>query len=93
MARVATKLGVGTAACAIAVAASVMSVEAAQAAPMAAPAAPVILGPADVPLDWAWWGSAGMSRFDLLGWFKPTTPTTSGWNFPSIFHFSCYHNK
>jgi hypothetical protein len=48
MTSIGTKLGVGTAGCAIAVAASLSSVAPAQAAPVAAPAAPVVF--ADVPL-------------------------------------------
>jgi hypothetical protein len=50
MTRIATKLGVGTAGCAIAVAAGLMSVAPAGAAPVPAPAAPVVFGQADVPL-------------------------------------------
>jgi hypothetical protein len=50
MTRIATKLGVGTVGCAIAVAASLSSVAPAGAAPVPAPAAPVVFGQADVPL-------------------------------------------
>jgi hypothetical protein len=50
MTSIATKLGAGTAGCAIAVAASLTSVAPAQAAPVAAPAAPVVFGQVDVPL-------------------------------------------
>ena len=51
MVRIATKLGVGIAGCAVAAAASLISVAPAQAAPVA-PAAPVVLGPGNVPQDW-----------------------------------------
>jgi hypothetical protein len=50
MTSIGTKLGAGTAGCAIAVAASLTSVAPAQAAPVAAPAAPVVFGQVDVPL-------------------------------------------
>jgi hypothetical protein len=64
MSTIATKLQIGTAGCAVAVVASLMSVAPAQAAPaVAAPVAPVVLGPADVPLDW--WGP-----HDPSGWFS-----------------------
>ena len=89
MTSVATKLGVGTAACAVAVAASVMSVQAAEAAPVAAPAAPVILGPANVSQNFGLFGFT-----DLL---KITPSNSTPWHFtPSNFHpfggflFRCY---
>jgi hypothetical protein len=50
MTSIGTKLGAGTAGCAIAVAASLTSVAPAAAAPVTAPAAPVVFGQVDVPL-------------------------------------------
>ena len=52
MTRIATKLGVGIAGCAVAAAASLISVAPAQAAPVTVPAAPVVLGPGNVSQDW-----------------------------------------
>jgi hypothetical protein len=82
MTRIVTKLGVGTAGCAIAVAASLMSVAPAEAAPVQAPAAPVVFGPADAPLapvlrgpadlpqGW-WWGQSSPTPTPIVwhGWF------------------------
>ena len=51
MTRIATKLGVGIAGCAVAAAASLLPVAPAEAAPVTVPAAPVVLGPANVPLQ------------------------------------------
>jgi hypothetical protein len=90
MTRIATKLGVGIAGCAIAASASLMSVPPAQAAPVA-PAAPVVLGPADVPLDW--WGSPRLSSPDLLGSFRPVGDRDRIFDFDDFFHFHffpCY---
>ncbi|MCW2690193.1 MAG: hypothetical protein JWR37_5083 [Mycobacterium sp.] len=90
MTKFATKVRVGIAGCAIAVAASLTSVAPAEAAPVVpAPATPAVLGPADVPMGFGWWwGSDGVSRSpDILRTFRPST----GWKFNKIFHFGCYN--
>ena len=65
--RIATKLGVGIAGCAVAAAASLQPVAPAEAAPVTVPAAPVVLGPGNVPLK-GWFGSGwfGSGGGDLL---------------------------
>jgi hypothetical protein len=80
MTRIGTKLKVGTAAGAIAVAASLTLVAPAAATPVVpAPAAPVFSGPSDVPL-WFGWGRS----HDILK-FKPQP-----FKFFNFFLFGCY---
>src|SRR5258707_15775516 len=83
MTRIATKLGVGTAGCAIAFAASLMSVAPAGATPVVPPpAAPVVFGQADVPLAPVLRGPADVPQG---GWWfgnwnpQPKTTVSHSW--------------
>jgi hypothetical protein len=66
--RIATKLGVGIAGCAVA-AAAILPVAPAEAAPVTVPAAPVVVGPSNVPMHWfgggdsGWFGGGGGSSW------------------------------
>lgn len=88
MTGIATKLGVGTAGCAIAVAASLSSVAPAQAAPVAAPAAPVVfadvpLAPVVTPASPVFRGPADVPQWWWKGHFPKPSPMNStvshGW--------------
>jgi hypothetical protein len=85
MNNIANKLKVGTAACAIAAAASLTPVATAQAAPVTVPATPAVFGSADAPLGGWWWFPKQQSPDLLLG-FKPF----QGWIFPKLWHWGCY---
>jgi hypothetical protein len=97
MTSIGTKLKVGTAAGAIAVAASLMSVAPAQAAPVVAPAAPVVF--ADVPLAPVVAPASPVLRGPAdvpQGWWwwnsspKPS-PTAHGWFIKSFFQLLLSH--
>ena len=72
MTRIATKLGVGIAGCAVAATASLIAVAPAEAAPVTVSAAPVVLGPGNVPQDWFGPGP-------LLGFFFHCGPYGHSW--------------
>ena len=99
MTTIANKLKVGTAACAMAAAASLTGVAPAQAAPAApAPAAPVVLSSTDAPLGPWWIKPRPSGARDLLRGFTPATSTPKATNhhlrfFAAIhnfFRFACY---
>jgi hypothetical protein len=97
MTRIATKLGVGAAGCAIAVAAVLTSVAPAEAAPVPAPAAPVVFGSADVPLAPVLRGPADLPQGWWWGNWNPQPKTTvshswfASWNTKlSFFHCGGY---